>query len=229
MKQALADQGIVGEGRSMTERAVWVQREKEVLAELMLERGIEWEQKGEHREHLSVLEFKREQRTLELAELEHEVAHAVVFLGRGFVDDVLAELALRGALYLASAVVGRMIVVAGVRGEASAVDAWRIHIQHLIHGAEYLRRAVGRDGVLVVVQRAYHHVRREVLEFLARDFLLQVVNHHHLVYRILELLEVGRHLVGSRTESVARQEEHLANARCMYSRIPSRFRKTFGI
>lgn len=70
MKQALADQGIVGEGRSMTERAVWVQREKEALAELMLERGIEWEQKGEHREHLSVLEFKREQRTLELAELE---------------------------------------------------------------------------------------------------------------------------------------------------------------
>lgn len=73
MKQALADQGIVGEGRSMTERAVWVQREKEVLAELMLERGIEWEQKGEHREHLSVLEFKREQRTLELAELEHTI------------------------------------------------------------------------------------------------------------------------------------------------------------
>ena len=70
MKQALADQGIVGEGRSMTERAVWVQKEKEALAELMLERGIEWEQKGEHREHLSVLEFKREQRTLELAELE---------------------------------------------------------------------------------------------------------------------------------------------------------------
>jgi hypothetical protein len=41
MKQALADQRIVGEGRSMTERAVWVQKEKEVLAELMLERGIE--------------------------------------------------------------------------------------------------------------------------------------------------------------------------------------------
>ena len=73
MKQALADQGIVGEGRSMTERAVWVQREKEALAELMLERGIEWEQKGEHREHLSVLEFKREQRTLELAELEQTI------------------------------------------------------------------------------------------------------------------------------------------------------------
>ena len=38
----------------------------------MLEHGIEWEQKGEHREHLSVLEYKREQRTQELAELTQQ-------------------------------------------------------------------------------------------------------------------------------------------------------------
>ena len=57
----------------MTERAVWVQKEKEALAEIMLEHGIEWEQKGEHREHLSVLEYKREQRTQELAELEQTI------------------------------------------------------------------------------------------------------------------------------------------------------------
>lgn len=73
LKQALADQGIVGEGRSMTERAVWVQRQKETLAEIMLEHGLEWEQKGEHREHLSVLEYKREQRTQELAEWEQTI------------------------------------------------------------------------------------------------------------------------------------------------------------
>ncbi len=73
LKQALADQGITGEGRSMTERAMWVQKEKEALAEIMLEHGIEWEQKGEHREHLSVLEYKREQRTQELAELEQTI------------------------------------------------------------------------------------------------------------------------------------------------------------
>lgn len=73
LKQALADQGITGEGRSMTERAVWVQKEKEALAEIMLEHGIEWEQKGEHREHLSVLEYKREQRTQELSELEQTI------------------------------------------------------------------------------------------------------------------------------------------------------------
>ena len=75
LKQALADQGIIGEGRSMTERAVWVQKQKEALAEIMLEHGIEWEQKGEHREHLSVLEYKREQRTQELAELEQTIQH----------------------------------------------------------------------------------------------------------------------------------------------------------
>ena len=72
LKQALADQGITGEGRSLTERDIWVQKEKEALAELMLEHGIEWEQKGEHREHLSVLEYKREQRTQELAELAQQ-------------------------------------------------------------------------------------------------------------------------------------------------------------
>ena len=72
LKQALADQGITGEGRSLTERDLWVQKEKEALAEIMLEHGIEWEQKGEHREHLSVLEYKREKRQEELAELTQQ-------------------------------------------------------------------------------------------------------------------------------------------------------------
>ena len=70
LKQALADQGITGEGRSLTERDLWVQKEKETLAAIMLEHGIEWEQKGEHKEHLSVLEFKRQKRKEEIAELE---------------------------------------------------------------------------------------------------------------------------------------------------------------
>lgn len=72
LKQALADQGITSEGRSLTERDLWVQREKEALAEIMLEHSIEWEQKGEHREHLSVLEYKREKRQEELAELTQQ-------------------------------------------------------------------------------------------------------------------------------------------------------------
>ena len=70
LKKALAAQGIKGEGRSNTERAVWIQREKEHLAEIMREHGVEWDQKGEHREHLDVLTYKKEQRSREVAELE---------------------------------------------------------------------------------------------------------------------------------------------------------------
>lgn len=39
----------------------------------MLGHGIEWEEKGEHKEHLSVLEFKREKRKEDLAELEQTI------------------------------------------------------------------------------------------------------------------------------------------------------------
>ena len=69
LKQALANEGFIGKGKGETEWAVWVRSEKEQLAEIMQSHGIEWEQKGEHREHLSVLEYKREQRAQELAEL----------------------------------------------------------------------------------------------------------------------------------------------------------------
>ncbi len=72
LKQALANEGFVGKGKGETEWAVWVRFEKEQLAEIMQNHGIEWEQKGEHREHLSVLEYKREQRAQELAELTEQ-------------------------------------------------------------------------------------------------------------------------------------------------------------
>ncbi len=72
LKQALANEGFVGKGKGETEWAMWVRSEKEQLAEIMQRHGIEWEQKGEHREHLSVPEYKREQRTQELAELTEQ-------------------------------------------------------------------------------------------------------------------------------------------------------------
>ena len=76
LKQALADQGITGEGRSLTERDLWVQKEKEALAAIMLEHGIEWEQKGTHEEHLSVLEFKKKERLKEVEALEKKIDEA---------------------------------------------------------------------------------------------------------------------------------------------------------
>ena len=44
--------------------------EKEQLARVMERHGIEWEKKGTHEEHLSVLEFKKKERAKEVAELD---------------------------------------------------------------------------------------------------------------------------------------------------------------
>lgn len=70
LKQALLALGFKGGTRSETELNQWVQHEKKQLAEIMLERGIEWEQKGTHEKHLSVLDFKKKERAKEVAELE---------------------------------------------------------------------------------------------------------------------------------------------------------------
>ena len=73
MKQALEKQGIRGSGRSDTEVMAWLQSEKELLASIMERHGVEWEHQGNQREHLSVLEYKKEQRSKEVAELENEI------------------------------------------------------------------------------------------------------------------------------------------------------------
>ena len=70
LKQALLALGFKGGTRSETELNQWVQHEKKQLAEIMLEHGIEWEQKGTHEKHLSVLDFKKKERAKEVAELE---------------------------------------------------------------------------------------------------------------------------------------------------------------
>ena len=48
----------------------WINSEKQQLAMVMERHGIEWEQKGTHEEPLSVLEYKKKERTKEVAELE---------------------------------------------------------------------------------------------------------------------------------------------------------------
>ena len=73
MKKALEEQGFVGSGRSDTETMAWLQSEKEALSYAMQWQGVEWENQGNNREHLSVLEYKKEQRSKELAELECKV------------------------------------------------------------------------------------------------------------------------------------------------------------
>ena len=70
LKQALAAQGFKGGTRGDTEWSQWVRSEKERLSAVMERYGIEWEDKGTHDKHLSVLDYKKEQRTKEIAALE---------------------------------------------------------------------------------------------------------------------------------------------------------------
>ena len=70
LKQALAAQGFKGGTRGDTEWSQWVRSEKEQLAAVMERHGIEWEDKGTHDKHLSVLDYKKEQRAKEIAQLD---------------------------------------------------------------------------------------------------------------------------------------------------------------
>ena len=66
LKQALAAQGFKGGTRGDTEWNQWVSAEKSALAFVMERHGIEWEHKGMHEKHLSVLDYKKQERAAEL-------------------------------------------------------------------------------------------------------------------------------------------------------------------
>lgn len=74
LKQALTVLGFKGGTRRETELNQWVSAEKQQLAAIMLEHGIEWEQKGTHEKHLSLLDFEKQERVKEVAALEAQKA-----------------------------------------------------------------------------------------------------------------------------------------------------------
>ena len=74
LKQAVSALGFKGGTRRETELNQWVAYEKEQLAAVMLEHGIEWEKKGTHEKHLSVLDFEKKERAKEVAELEQSIS-----------------------------------------------------------------------------------------------------------------------------------------------------------
>lgn len=74
LKQALANQGFKGGTRGDTEWNQWVSSEKEALAVVMERHGVEWERKGTHEKHLSVLDYKKQEREKELTELEKKLS-----------------------------------------------------------------------------------------------------------------------------------------------------------
>ena len=66
LKQALKSLGFQGGNKHDTELNQWINHEKEVLAEIAKQHGIEWEQKGTHEEHLDVYNFKKKERKKEV-------------------------------------------------------------------------------------------------------------------------------------------------------------------
>ena len=73
LKQALAVQGFKGGTRGNTEWNQWASAEKSALAFVMERYGIKWEHKGTHEEHLSVMDYKKQERAAELEKLGAEI------------------------------------------------------------------------------------------------------------------------------------------------------------
>ena len=73
LKKALEALGFTGGTKSHTELNQWIESEKQVLASIMARHDIEWEQKGTHEEHLSVLDYKKQERSKEVSALENQI------------------------------------------------------------------------------------------------------------------------------------------------------------
>ena len=73
LKKSLEALGFTGGTKSHTELNQWIEAEKQALASIMARHAIEWEQKGTHEEHLSVLDYKKQERSKEVAALETQI------------------------------------------------------------------------------------------------------------------------------------------------------------
>ena len=73
LKKALEALGFAGGTKSHTELNQWIESEKQALASIMARHDIEWEQKRTHEEHLSVLDYKKQERSKEVAALENQI------------------------------------------------------------------------------------------------------------------------------------------------------------
>lgn len=73
LKGALAEQGFRGGTRGDTEWNQWIESEKQELALVMEQYGVRWKQLGTHNKHLSVLNYKKQEREKELWELQQTI------------------------------------------------------------------------------------------------------------------------------------------------------------
>jgi len=97
LSKALEQQGFISEGKFNTCSKLWIDTEKQHLSELMLSRGIEWEQLGTDNENLSVLNYKKQQRQKEVSSLEKDILKYVEKKSKiKSVEDISTKKALIG-------------------------------------------------------------------------------------------------------------------------------------
>ena len=73
LKGALASRGFESEGKGNTEWQQWSEAEKEDIAIIMEKYGIKWKKLDTHKPHLSVLDYKKQERSREVKEMEQEL------------------------------------------------------------------------------------------------------------------------------------------------------------
>ena len=73
LKGALASRGFESEGKGNTEWQQWSEAEKEDIAMIMQKYGVGWKKLDTHNPHLSVLDYKKQERSREVKELEQEL------------------------------------------------------------------------------------------------------------------------------------------------------------
>lgn len=81
LKGALASRGFESEGKGNTEWQQWSEAEKEDIAIIMDKYGIEWKKLDTHKPHLSVLDYKKQERSREVKKLEQELEDIGVVIG----------------------------------------------------------------------------------------------------------------------------------------------------
>lgn len=80
LKAALATREFASEGKGNTEWKQWAEAEKDDIALIMHWYGIDWKKKNTHNQHLSVLDYKKQERAKEVTALEEELEGAQVVL-----------------------------------------------------------------------------------------------------------------------------------------------------
>ena len=73
LTKALEQQGFIAKGKFDTSSKLWIDSEKEKLSEIMQRYGIEWKRLGTHNNHLSVLDFKKQERKKEILRLKNKI------------------------------------------------------------------------------------------------------------------------------------------------------------